>query len=218
MGKISAIDIKRLWYTDEIQGALTPYALQTIVGKRKYGKSGDTGYSASDTEGTGTLTGFAKGVEIKNVHQDTWQIDESEASQDSYRNQLTGRVYRLGRRQMGDLTVNFTVGQYDYETKANLMGGVMLDNTGAETTVAANAVGWARAEEAVEMYKTIIALTIDDVYVVISRASLGAREASTDNAIGMAMSGTMTDSVHDNVKDEYWYDMVTVNAATAPQA
>lgn len=206
MGKISAIDIKRLWYTDCIAANLTPALLQTLVGKRKYGSSGGTGYSATDTAGTAT--------EIENLHQDTWQIDESEATQDSYRNQLTGHVYRLGKRQMGELTVNFTVGQYDYATKAALMGGDMLDNTGAVTTNATSAVGWARDKGVVEMYKTLIALTVDDVYVVLSRSSLGARESSTDGAIGMAMSGTMTDPTVSGVNAEYWYDMVTVNAAT----
>ena len=209
MGQKSAIDIKRLWYTDEITSALTPAKLQVLVGKRKYGASGDTGYSASDVAGT------AK--EIKNVHQDTWQIDESEATQDSFRNQLNGHVYRLGRRQNGDLTVNFTVGQYDYATKAALMGGDVLNASGevvASPTGADTEVGWARSLETVEMYKTLIALTVDDVYVVISRSSLGSRESSTDNAIGLAMSGTMTDPLTSGVNAEYWYDMVTVNAAT----
>ena len=188
MSKISASDIKKLWYADQITTALTPSGLKALV------------------------TSTAK--EIENVHQDTWQIDESEASQDSYRNQLTGHVYRLGKRQMGDLTINFTVGQYDYATKAALMGGDMLDSTGAVTTTASNAVGWKRSNDVVEMYKTLIALTVDDVYVVVSRSSLGARESSTDGAIGMAMSGTMTDPVTAGVASEYWYDKATVDAAS----
>ena len=202
MGKISAIDIKKLWYTDCISSALTPAALLALVGKRK-------GIGGVTEETTGTAT------EILNVHQDTWQIDEGEATQDSYRNQLTGHVYRLGKRQMGDLTVNFTIGQYDYETKAALMGGDMLKSTGAVTTTASEAVGWQRSNDVVEMYKTLIALTVDDVYVVISRSSLGARESSTDGAIGMAMSGTMTDPTSTGVSAEYWYDCATVNAASA---
>ena len=206
--KISAIDIKRMWYADEITYALTPWKLQQLVGKR-------AGIGSVTEETTGTAK------EIENVHQDTWQIDESEASQDSYRNQLTGHVYRLGKRQMGELTVNFTVGQYDYKTKAALMGGDVLDNTGAKVTNptgAATEVGWARAKDTVEMYKTLIALTVDNVYVCVSRSSLGARESSTDGAIGMAMSGTMTDPVTAGVGAEYWYDAATVNAATEPSA
>lgn len=187
MGKISAIDIKKLWYADEIKDALTPATLKTLLTTAK---------------------------EVENVHQDTWQIEEGEASQDSYRNQLTGRVYRLGKRQAGELTVNFTIGQYDYETKAALMGGSMLDENGAVTETAKNAVGWARGDVQ-EIYKTIVALTVDDVYLTVSRSSMGTREASTDGAIGLAVSGTMTDSLYSGVASEYWYDKATVDKAGA---
>lgn len=244
MSKISAIDIKKLWYADQIVLGLTPSFLYNLI------KAGATTFYAVATSGTpgalkcvsttpdagevavstvnaATLVGaesvsagdyvilVSKANEIENVHQDTWQIDESEASQDSYRNQLTGHVYRLGKRQMGDLTVNFTVGQYDYATKAALMGGAMLDSTGATTTTPSEAVGWQRSNDVVEMYKTLIALTVDDVFVVVSRSSLGARESSTDGAIGMAMSGTMTDPIVSGVASEYWYDSATVYPPSA---
>lgn len=193
MGKISAIDIKKLWYTDCISKPLIPKASESATGK----------------QGLDALITSAK--EIENVHQDTWQIEEGEASQDSYRNQLNGHVYRLGRKQNGDLTVQFTVGQYDYATKAALMGGNMLDEDGEVTTTASEAVGWERAKDSIEMYKTLIALTVDDVYVVISRASLNAREANTDKAIGLAMSGMMTDPTVTGVSSEYWYDKSAVD-------
>lgn len=193
MGKISAIDIKKLWYTDCISKPLIPKASSSATGK----------------QGLDALLTSAK--EIENVHQDTWQIEEGEASQDSYRNQLNGHVYRLGRKQDGDLTVQFTVGQYDYATKAALMGGNMLDEDGEVTTTASEAVGWERAKDSIEMYKTLIALTVDDVYVVISRASLNAREANTDKAIGLAMSGMMTDPTVTGVSSEYWYDKSAVD-------
>lgn len=233
MGKISAIDIKKLWYADEIETALTPSGLKALIEGPVYAEStsGTSGAlkvvaDASTPQAgeiklgsvTPCVAGYTPQVndyvinvgplakEVENIHQDTWQIEEGEASQDSYRNQLNGHVYRLGRRQMGDLTINFTVGQYDYKTKMDLMGGDMLDASGAVTTTAAEAVGWARDNEAVEMYKTIIALTVDNVFVVLSRASLGAREASTDGAIGLGMSGTMTDPRFNGVSSEYWYD------------
>jgi len=198
MGKISAIDIKKLWYADCISAALTPATLKALVGATSTGWSGGT----------------AK--EIENVHQDTWQIEEGEVSQDSYKNQLNGHVYRLGKKQMGDLTVSFTVGQYDYKTKYDLMGGIVLDASGQAVTSptgAATEVGWARDNEAVEKYKTIIALTTDDVYVVIARAPLNVRESNTDKAIGLSMIGIMTDPTVDGVNSEYWYDKATVHAA-----
>ena len=62
--------------------------------------------------------------EVKNIHQDTWTIEESESSQDGYRNQLTGSIYRMGTKTMGDVTFNWTIGQYDYATKVEFLGGV----------------------------------------------------------------------------------------------
>ena len=80
--QVSAIDIKKLWYADtsQISADLTGTALYTLV-------NGD------DV------------TEIKNVHQDTWTIDESEPTQDSFRNQLTGNIYRFGAKQMGAVVV-----------------------------------------------------------------------------------------------------------------
>lgn len=187
--KISAIDIKKLWYADCVTEAVTPASLKTLI------------------------TNGAK--EIINVHQDTWNIEEGEASQDSYKNQLNGHVYRMGKRQMGDLTVSFTIGQYDYATKAALMGGSVLDAQGnvvANPSGAATEVGWKRSDEPVELYKTLIALTYDDVYLVLTNAAIGAREGNTDGAIGIAMNGTMMDSKSANVSAEYWYDKATVDA------
>lgn len=188
MEKVSAIDIKQLFYCDEISAPLTPASLKALLKTAK---------------------------EIDNVHQDTWQIEEGEASQDSYRNQLTGNVYRMSKRQMGDLTVAFTIGQYDYMTKAAIMGGKALKADGSEATTADDAIGWERAIGVVELYKTLIALTYDDVYVVIPRAQLGSREASTDGAIGLAVSGTMMEPLAktSGVSSEYWYSKKTVDAA-----
>lgn len=103
--KISAVDIKRLWYDNEtaVAADLTGTALHAMV------KEG------------GTAT------EILNVHQDTWSIEEAEPSQDSYKNQLTGSTYRMGAKTMGDVTFNFTIGRYDYATKKELMGGDVIN-------------------------------------------------------------------------------------------
>lgn len=93
--QVSAVDIKRLWYADEdaVVADLTGAALYALV------------------KDNGAAT------EIKNVHQDTWTVEEAESTQDSYKNQLTGSTYRMGAKSMGDVTFNFTIGRYDYVTK-----------------------------------------------------------------------------------------------------
>lgn len=192
----SAIDIKKLWYADPIFNAASIATLS----------ANNIAWLVADTTG--------KCVQVKNVHQDTWQIEESESSQEAYRNQLTGQVYRNGKRVMGDLTVNFTIGKYDFNTKKELMGGKLLKSDGTEAGSTDTVVGWARSEEAVDMKKCLIALTVDDIYVIVSNASIGTREASTDGAIGLAVAGVMTESEVAGIASEYWYTKAAIDAIT----
>ena len=169
--QISAIDIKKLWYaeTSAVTADLTGTLLKTILGSAK---------------------------EITNVHQDTWTIDESEPTQDSYRNQLTGNIYRFGAKQMGEVTFNFTIGRYDYVTKKDLLGGDVINID----------KGWKRARGAVEIKKCLIALTEDDQYCVLPYANVVAREASTDGAVGLAVVGTAMEPETETIMPEYWFD------------
>ena len=182
--KYSAIDIKKLYDADPalITADLTPYALKTLLGK--------VSDSKSDI------------VEIENVHQDTWSIEEAEASQEKYKNQLNGLTYRTGAKTMGDVTFNFTIGQYDFATKARLMGGTASDGS------------WKRSRETVDIKRCLIALTEDDVYCVLPKAEIATREGNTDGAIGLATVGTMLLPDNTAVAPEYWFDKDTVDKAT----
>lgn len=176
---ISAVGIKKLWYADcnTIQSDLTGTALNTLL-------------SGSSVK------------EIKNVHQDTWQIEETEASQDKFKNQLTGNVYRMGSKEMGEVSIQFTIGQYDYHTKAALLGGEATDTT------------WKRARGKVEINKVIIGLTEDDQYVVFPQANINTREANTDKAIGLAVTATALEPKNEEVSPEYWFDISEVHPSS----
>lgn len=246
MAKVSAINIKDLWY--------------------------DSAYGvASEADLTGTaLYNMIKSVggtakKVDNVHQDTWSIEESEPSQDFYKNQLTGSNYREGKKTMGDVTFNFTIGQYDYITKEALMGGNKVSATAyawkngnvkvytlketpsttdkaysdsaltTELTIASVAsgtsitigsttytksaadnetiyTGWKRARGVVNIKKLLVALTEDDVYVVLPYANITTREANTDGAIGLAVVGTALEPKSTSVSPEYWFDSTEVHA------
>lgn len=175
--KLSAVDIKKLWYcaTTEITADLTGTALYALI-------------NDTDTK------------EVENVHQDTWTLDEAAPSQNSYRNQLTGSVYRMDAKDMGAVTMNFTLGRYDYVAKADLMGG-----TGTATS-------WKRARGATDIKKALIALTEDDQYVVFPCASISARESYTDKAVGIAVVGTMLEPENTAILPEYWFDKSVVVA------
>lgn len=178
--KVSAIDIKKLWYapTKSVTADLTGTALKALL-------------SASGTK------------EVENVHQDTWSIEESEPSQDSYKNQLTGSTYRMGSKTMGDVTFNFTLGRYDFATKADFMGG-----TGTETS-------WKRARGITDIKMCLIALTEDDVYCVLPCASISGREANTDGAVGISVVGTMLEPENEAIMPEYWFDASEVDTTTS---
>lgn len=142
MGKtITAVNIKKLWYgdTSKINAKLTGVLLFNLL---------------------------KTATEVKNVHGETWTLEEAEANKTNYKNQLTGKVYRSDK-EMGEVKMNFTLGEYDYATKADLLGGVADDTH------------WERASGKVRVEKFLVGLTEDDQYIVIPRADITAREAST---------------------------------------
>ena len=119
MGKISAVGIKKIFYADisVIKNDLTAASASTIIKAAKTAKN-----------------------EVLNVHGETWNIEESEASVTPYKNQLTGQAYRYDTTQ-GEITPQFSIGQYDYAAKAALMGGEVIKKGGAGTDKD-DIVGW----------------------------------------------------------------------------
>lgn len=181
--KVTATDIKKLWYADPtvVTADLTGPMLKTLL----------AGESVKPVE---------------NIHQDTWSIEESEASQDSYRNQLTGQIYRFGRKTPGEVTLKWTIGQYDYALKAEFLGGTATGNS------------WKRPREAVDIKKCLIALTLDDQYCVVPYANIKANEANSDKAIGLAITGTAMEPENPAIASEYWFDASELDAQAAEEA
>lgn len=179
--KVSAIGIKQLWHTAALTTDLTASALAAIVG--------------TQDKTTGLFSG-GSGTAIENVHQDTWEITEEEPSQETYKNQLTGTVYRMGEKEMGEVAFNFTIGRYDYALKQALMGG----------NVSASGNAWKRQRGVVHIEKAIIALTEDDQFCVLSRANVNTNEGNTDGAVGLAVKATALEPDETAVSPEYWFD------------
>lgn len=142
------------------------------------------------------------GNKIDNVHGETWQIEESEASVTGYKNQLTGQNYRYDTTP-GDLTPSFTIGQYDYKTKAALMGGdVIKTGTAPNETV----VGWKRSSEKVTIHKVLFCLTDDNVWFIFPNCQIVARESTTDKAVAIPVKGLVQTSEISGVSSEYNFD------------
>ncbi|MCH5331503.1 MAG: hypothetical protein J1E33_03740 [Alistipes sp.] len=170
---VTAVGIKGLWYaaTSEVSADLTASALATILGKAK---------------------------QVTNIHQDTWSIEEAEPSLTAYNNQLTKKPYRQDK-QMGEVTINFTIGQYDYETKAAFMGGSATEKS------------WKRSREVVDINYCVIALTEDNQYCVFPKASITGRNADADGAVGIGVMATALEPDNTAVASEYWFDGEDVN-------
>ena len=165
--------------------------------KKLYYGSVITATTQLSTAGVAVL--ISSSNEISNVHQDTWELTEDDATQETYKNQLTKAVYRTGSKEMGDITVNFSVGQYDWDTKAALLGGSSISETDTK-------VGWKRGRGAVSLTKSLIAITEDNIAIVFPKVEFISSESAVDGAIAIKMSAKVLEPEQTYLSSEYWFD------------
>lgn len=170
---ITAVEIEELYYSDPIA---------TVKDKSK-------GLSGVEVA---TILKDAKTKQVKNVHGDTFQYEESEATVTRYKNALTGEYYRE-TSEPGEVKLNFTIGEYDYATKADLQGGTATDKS------------WERGKHK-SIHKCVIGKTKDGVYVVFPKAAISGRGANTDKAIGLAVTASPLTTGVDGLASEKWFD------------
>lgn len=145
---------------------------------------------------------------VPNVHQETWSLDESESSPTGYKNQLNGKTYRYDKPQAGDLTPSWTIGQYDWKSKATFMGGkVVTDSSSLKD------IGWERGDKE-NINKALFCLTDDDVWFIFPNCLIDAREANTDKAIAIAVKGYVQEHSVAGVANEYNFEESSVKALT----
>lgn len=189
MGQISAVGIKRILYADTsvVTKDITADVAKTLI--------------------NAAITAKA---EVMNVHGETWNIEESEASVNGHKNQLNGQTYRYDTTP-GEVTPAFSIGQYDYATKAALMGGEAIKKGGSGADKD-NIVGWKRSTEKVVINKALFCLTEDDVWFIYPNCQIVAREANTDKAIAIAVKGLVQTPKVAGVSAEYNFDEAEVKA------
>ncbi len=189
MGQISAVGIKRIFYAD------TSVVTKDI---------------AADVAKTLIKAAITAESEVMNVHGETWNIEESEASVNGHKNQLNGQTYRYNTTP-GEVTPAFSIGQYDYTTKAALMGGETIKKGGSGADKD-NIVGWKRSTEKVVINKALFCLTEDDVWFIYPNCQIVARESNTDKAIAIAVKGLVQTPKVAGVSSEYNFDEAEVKA------
>ena len=173
------IGIKKLWYCDPLTAAPTQATLTTLVNAA---------------------------TEIKNVHQDTWGYSQDDPSVTDYINELTGKPYYRDAENQGNRTINFTMGEYDYATKAALQGGSTITESNA-------VVGWKAPDNPGIVEKCIIALTKTGTYIIFTQAAIVAKGDQQQKAVGLgvtavAMENTLgpAQATPVTIADEYWFD------------
>lgn len=181
-----AAGIKKILYceTSEITADLTPALVKALIAKPGIGQ-------------------------INNVHGESWNLEESEASVTPYKNQLNGQTYRHATTP-GDITPSFSIGQYDYKSKADLLGGSVIE---AGTEGNKTAIGWKRSIEQTEIYKALFCLTEDGIWFIFPKCMIISREANTDKAIAIAVKGLVETPDIQNISSEYNFDKAAIDAA-----
>ena len=174
------IGLSKLWYHDPLTTAIS---------------------SAADV--TALIQG---GTEVKNVHEGTWGYSQDDPTITDYINELTGRPYFRDPETDGTKVINFSIGSYDYATKAALAGGTTITSgTGSSTTT----IGWKPATEPAIIEKAIIALTKTGQYIIFSNASIVAKVDPQQKNLTLGVTATAQESTHDDVLPEYWIDKPT---------
>lgn len=143
---------------------------------------------------SGVAAQFKSAKKIDNSHQGTFTYEEDDPTINSYKNELNGKIYRSDV-ELGDKRINFTIGQYDFETKSELQGGLAGDS----------GKSWSSGDATEQRYKAVFALTEDNVLIVFPKANIIGRNSSTDNAIGIAVYA-IPQEISGDIKDEYWFD------------
>jgi hypothetical protein len=125
--------------------------------------------------------------EVLNVHSETWQINESEASMNSYKNELDGSVYRRDLVP-GDLSIQFTIGNYSEKLKAELRGGSTITKGGTDADKD-TVIGYKGDAASSTIKKAMFCLTQDGYWFIYPKATIAANTNETDNAALLAVKG-----------------------------
>lgn len=165
------IGLKRIWYGNPIEAKPTGASLKTWMASAK---------------------------EIKNVHQGTWGYTQDDPEITDYINELTGKPYFRDVTSNGTKTINFTLGEYDFETRKDLQGGSVTDGI------------WAAPVQVDPIYKAVLAQTKTGNYVLFPYAAIVAKVDTQDKNLGLGITAVaMDDTSHADVTEEYWVDGAT---------
>lgn len=166
------IGLKRVWYGDVVTTVSSPTA----------------GYTATEL-----VAKIKTMTEVKNVHQDTWGYEESDASVTDYINELTGQPYYRDVTQAAIPTVSFTLGEYSFEDKAALQGGKATED------------GWERTDMANLIEKSIVAMTKTGNFIFMPKANIVGKGSFVEKNIGLGVTAVPLETGVEGLASEKWF-------------
>jgi hypothetical protein len=140
-------------------------------------------------------------TEVKNVHGDTWGYEEADPENTEYVNELTGTNYYVDTTKQGIPTIKFTMGEYEFQQKADLQGGKVITGGSGE---ASKAIGWEKSTELGVIYKSIVALSKTGTYIIFPKAQITGKGDTQEKNIGLGVSALCCESDVEGVAPEYW--------------
>lgn len=170
--------------------------MNTFIGIKKLWY-GDVLLSAANLTQAGIETLVAGMTPVENVHQDTWGYEETDPEISEYVNELTGQNYYVDETKQGIPTISFTLGEYQYQQKADLQGGAVI----MESTTP---VGWSRPTELNVIYKCIVALSKTGVYIIFPKAQITGKGDVQEKNIGLGVQAKAVETGVQNLAAEYW--------------
>lgn len=166
------IGIKKLWYGDVLSEAPTSATIKTLL---------------------------AKLTEVKNSHEGTWGYENNDPEETEYKNELTGQTYYVDKTSDGTHTIKFSIGVYDFNTKAELQGGKVLETD----------KGWSTSSELNVIKKCVVAQTKTGYYIIFTNASITAKADTQEKNIALGVTAKSMENENAGVEAEYWFSDAT---------
>jgi len=138
-------------------------------------------------------------TEIKNVHQGTWGYSHDDPQVTEYVNELNGQPYYRDKESLGARTINFTLGVYDFQQKADLQGGSVITEGDGQNK---KEIGWKSSGALENVNKCIIAQTKTGNWIVFSNASIVAKGDQQDKNIGLGITAVCMENEDPDVEAE----------------
>lgn len=164
---------------------------------------------SSDLANAAAVATLVQGMtEITNVHEGTWGYSHDDPNVTEYINELTGQPYYRDKTNLGARTITFTLGVYDFATKAALQGGTVITKGGSGADKD-DPIGWKSSGALENVNKCIVAKTKTGNWIVFSNASIVAKGDQQEKNIGLGITAVCMENENNGVQAEYMFEAAT---------